>query len=190
MGRKINCYPFCRPLLKATVHYNVGRVFCESSFRFFATQLDVLIIPRLIAWCVPPSPPERWPKKKNVQHQWFNDLNHQQKKILWQFVALMKHKPTVLPFPIYPHHFSLSGPSVFFEAEKNNSTFRHGTLCGSRTGVSLWKTQRRPSNPWMPTALESTFFLSGSFRHQNGPHGKEDDYMCLYVNMSYTLVFA
>lgn len=46
VGRKINCYPFCRPLLKSTVHYNVGRVFCESSFRFFATQLDVLIIPR------------------------------------------------------------------------------------------------------------------------------------------------
>lgn len=137
MGRKINCYPFCRPLLKATVHYNVGRVFCESSFRFFATQLDVLIIPRLIAWCVPPSPPERWPKK-NVQHQWFNDLNHQQKKILWQFVALMKHKPTVLPIPIYPHHFSLSGPSVFFEAEKKQQHFstRH-TLRLQDWGVTV-----------------------------------------------------
>lgn len=85
-----------------------------------------------------PLAPWKMTKKKNVQHQWFNDLNHQQKKILWQFVALMKHKPTVLPFPIYPHHFSLSGPSVFFEAEKKQQHFstRH-TLRLQDWGVTV-----------------------------------------------------
>ena len=109
MGRKINCYPFCRPLLKSTVHYNVGRGFCESSFRFFATQLDVLIIPRLIAWFVPPSRASPLKDYQQRATSMTERLNHQQKDI----VTLMKHKPILIP------HLSTSLLTFrFFEAKK------------------------------------------------------------------------
>lgn len=147
-------------------------VFVKVLFVFLPlSQMSWLFQDSLHGLC-PPRPPERW-QKKNVQHQWFNDLTINKKR----YCGNLWHSWNInLSITIPYLSTSLSGPSVVFRSRKKISTWTRvlaapglGCHCGKPRGdLQIHGCRRLWKAPFFSWAVVFD-------RWKKWPHGKEDD---------------